>query len=43
MFFYAGGVFKLKAGEWTDDTSMALCISKSLQEDGFSLKGQMDN
>ena len=38
-----GGVFKLKAGEWTDDTSMALCISKSLQEDGFSLKGQMDN
>lgn len=38
-----GGVFKLKAGYWTDDTSMALCISKSLQEDGFSLKGQMDN
>ncbi len=38
-----GGVFKLNAGEWTDDTSMALCISKSLQEDGFSLKGQMDN
>lgn len=38
-----GGVFKLKAGEWTDDTSMALCISKSLQEDGFSLKGQIDN
>lgn len=38
-----GGVFKLNAGEWTDDTSMALCISKSLLEEGFSLKGQMNN
>ncbi len=25
-----GGPFKLKAGEWTDDTSMALCIAQSL-------------
>lgn len=27
-----GGPFKLKAGEWTDDTSMALCIAASLIE-----------
>ena len=25
-----GGPFKLKAGQWTDDTSMALCIAQSL-------------
>lgn len=25
-----GGVFGLKAGEWTDDTSMALCLADSL-------------
>ena len=25
-----GGPFKLKAGEWTDDTSMALCLADSL-------------
>ena len=25
-----GGVFGLKAGEWTDDTSMALCLAESL-------------
>jgi ADP-ribosyl-[dinitrogen reductase] hydrolase len=25
-----GGAFKLKAGEWTDDTSMALCLADSL-------------
>ncbi len=31
-----GGPFKLKAGEWTDDTSMALCLAQSLlQNDGF--------
>ena len=27
-----GGVFGLKAGEWTDDTSMALCLADSLIE-----------
>lgn len=27
-----GGVFNLKKGEWTDDTSMALCLAKSLIE-----------
>jgi ADP-ribosyl-[dinitrogen reductase] hydrolase len=25
-----GGIFRLKAGEWTDDTSMALCLAESL-------------
>ena len=25
-----GGPFRLKAGEWTDDTSMALCLAQSL-------------
>lgn len=25
-----GGVFKLKPGEWTDDTSMMICLAKSL-------------
>ncbi len=27
-----GGPFDLKAGEWTDDTSMALCLAESLIE-----------
>jgi ADP-ribosyl-[dinitrogen reductase] hydrolase len=26
----SGGAFHLKAGEWTDDTSMALCLAESL-------------
>ena len=25
-----GGPFSLKAGQWTDDTSMALCLAESL-------------
>ena len=25
-----GGPFGLKAGQWTDDTSMALCLAESL-------------
>src|SRR5690554_5908401 len=29
-----GGPFGLKAGEWTDDTSMALCLAESLVERG---------
>src|SRR4051794_27400034 len=29
-----GGPFKLKAGQWTDDTSMALCLAESLLERG---------
>jgi ADP-ribosyl-[dinitrogen reductase] hydrolase len=31
-----GGPFRLEPGEWTDDTSMALCLAESLLEcDGF--------
>jgi ADP-ribosyl-[dinitrogen reductase] hydrolase len=29
-----GGPFGLRAGEWTDDTSMALCLAESLVETG---------
>jgi len=29
-----GGTFRLKPGEWTDDTSMALCLAESLVECG---------
>jgi len=38
-----GGPFYLKPGEWTDDTSMALCLAESLIEKrGFDAKDQMD-
>jgi ADP-ribosylglycohydrolase len=38
-----GGPFNLKPGEWTDDTSMALCLATSLVEkNGFDPKDQMD-
>lgn len=37
-----GGVFKLKAGEWTDDTSMALCLGASLIHEGFNPHDQMN-
>jgi ADP-ribosylglycohydrolase len=37
-----GGPFHLKAGEWTDDTSMALCLAESLVErNGFDPADQM--
>jgi ADP-ribosylglycohydrolase len=37
-----GGPFKLLAGQWTDDTSMALCLAHSLIESsGFSARDQM--
>lgn len=29
-----GGPFSLKPGEWTDDTSMAMCLAASLVEEG---------
>lgn len=29
-----GGPFRLKAGQWTDDTSMALCLAESLTTKG---------
>lgn len=37
-----GGPFHLKAGQWTDDTSMALCLAASLIEcGGFDAMDQM--
>lgn len=37
-----GGKFDLKPGEWTDDTSMALCLAESLIHcTGFDLKDQL--
>lgn len=37
-----GGPFGLKAGQWTDDTSMALCLAASLVErKGFDALDQM--
>jgi len=36
-----GGPFGLKAGEWTDDTSMALCLGASLLDKGFDLHDQI--
>jgi ADP-ribosyl-[dinitrogen reductase] hydrolase len=38
-----GGPFGLKPGQWTDDTSMALCLAESLVERGrFDPKDQME-
>jgi ADP-ribosyl-[dinitrogen reductase] hydrolase len=38
-----GGPFHLKPGQWTDDTSMALCLATSLVEcHGFDARDQMD-
>lgn len=37
-----GGVFNLQAGEWTDDTAMALCLAESLIScGGFDAADQM--
>jgi ADP-ribosylglycohydrolase len=37
-----GGYHNLEAGQWTDDTSMALCLAKSLIDcKGFDAKDQM--
>lgn len=36
-----GGPFNLEAGQWTDDTSMALCLAQSLIEKGFDAKDQL--
>ena len=30
--FRGGGPFNLRAGDWTDDTSLALCLAESLVE-----------
>ena len=38
-----GGPFNLRPGQWTDDTSMALCLATSLIErDGFNATDQME-
>ena len=38
-----GGPYNLKPGEWTDDTSMVLCLATSLiKKRGFDPKDQMD-
>ena len=38
-----GGPFHLAPGQWTDDTSMALCLATSLVErQGFDAQDQMD-
>ena len=38
-----GGPFGLQPGQWTDDTSMALCLAESLVEcGGFDARDQMD-
>ena len=38
-----GGPFGLQAGQWTDDTSMAMCLAESLlARDGFDAADQMD-
>ncbi len=38
-----GGPFRLKPGQWTDDTSMALCLAESLVEcRRFDLKDQAE-
>lgn len=38
-----GGQFRLRPGEWTDDTSMALCLARSLVETGgFDARDQIE-
>ena len=38
-----GGPFRLQPGQWTDDTSMALCLGVSLLEkDGFDPEDQLE-
>lgn len=42
MDMVGGGPFALQAGQWTDDTSMALCLATSLAEkSGFDAQDQM--
>ncbi len=36
------GPDNIKAGQWTDDSSMALCLAESLIDDGFNLKSQLN-
>jgi len=36
-----GGPFKLNPGDWTDDTSMAICLAESVVESGWNPRDQM--
>lgn len=36
-----GGPFHLEVGQWTDDTSLALCLAASLNEMGYNTYDQM--
>lgn len=38
--YRGGGPHRLKAGEWTDDTSMALALADSIKECGWDLRDQ---
>ena len=41
--YRSGGKFRLEAGEWTDDTAMALCLAQSLiDSNGFDPHDQLD-
>ena len=43
MGMSSGGAFGLRPGQWTDDTSLALCLAESLVEtNGFDLIDQLD-
>jgi ADP-ribosyl-[dinitrogen reductase] hydrolase len=42
MDMVGGGKFRLRKGEWTDDTAMALCLAESLlARNGFDPRDQM--
>ena len=40
--YRSGGPHRLEAGEWTDDTSMALALADSIATAGWDLKDQAD-
>lgn len=41
--YIEGGIHNVSIGEWTDDTSMALCLAQSLiEKNGFDAKYQMN-
>ena len=40
--YRSGGPHGLDAGEWTDDTSMALALADSIRDCGWSLSDQAD-
>jgi ADP-ribosyl-[dinitrogen reductase] hydrolase len=42
VHYRAGGTHRLKAGEWTDDTSMALALADSIGAVGWDLADQME-